>query len=978
MPIREDQLNGRIATLIDRMSPRWRALGENKGAFRGSMRQPDALIISDGGGRPVVIENEYAPAHTVEAEAIDRLGETLDVDAAGASGAVTAAVALRSPDFLRNLPGADAVDRALADGATLEYALFSGRDKTDRARFPKTGFIAGDIRDLAAFIARAAAPEDAVERAANILAAGVQDAADILRAAAERGEDAQAEIVRHLKQPYGEQTLRMAATIMINALVFHQNLAGQRGVRNLDQIAPDGALNQSDLLAEWRKILDINYWSIFSVASDLLRSINPPRAAASALRAMRAAADKLVALGVSQSGDLAGAVFQRLIADRKFLATFYTRPESATLLAHLAMPDAPDGDQWKDPRRAMNFRIADYACGTGTLIHAAYRRLNQLHWLAGGDPRALHAHMMENSLTACDVLPSAVHLTASTLSSAHPTERYRRSQTIVAEYGRTERGGVSLGSLDLLASASAMRPLIPMHAATQITATGESETWLDMPPASQDLVIMNPPFTRSGSDWDGQKGKTYQTKQFHGLESDKATQREMAAREKEYTKGTCAHGYAGIGSSFAALAHRMVKKGGTVALILPLTSLHGSSWSKFRKMIANGYRDVIAMTIAAPKSHDQSFSADTGMAETMIVFRESAAAPSKRGLFVSLRKRPANEAEAVEIARAISALSQKPNPRTLEGGPFGGDPLFVGDEILGEAINAQINGGGDSHWSAVCIVDFTTAQSAYQLARGRLWLPRMQERDTHSIAMTSVGQIAQIGIAHKDIVGSSARTAFTRIRPPSANATYPMLWNHNAKLETRMTVAPDSEGRVKRGREIRAGEIWETRSHAHHNADFRFNSQPLTVAYTEEETIGGSAWPNMKFDDPNQEIAHTLWSNTSLGILCYWYHSSRQQVGRGRMPVTALRTMPTLDVRKLTRTQLQAAERIFADMRAVSFLPANESYRDPARRELDERVLTEILTLPPALAAEPLTLLRQKWCSEPSVHGGKKTAPGSV
>ena len=973
MPIREDQLNGRIATLIDRMSPHWRALGENKGAFRGSMRQPDALIISDAGGRPVVIENEYAPAHTVEAEALDRLGETLDVETAGASGAVTAAVALRSPDFLRNLPGADAVDRALADGATLEYALFSGRDKTDRARFPKTGFIAGDIRDLAAFIARAAAPDDAVKRAADILAHGVQDAADILRAAAERAEDTQAEIVRHLKQPYGEQTLRMAATIMINALVFHQNLAGQRGIRNLDQIAPDGNIVPSELLAEWRKILNINYWSIFSVAGDLLRSVNPPRAAVRALGVMRRTADALIALGVSQSGDLAGAVFQQLIADRKFLATFYTRPESATLLAHLAMPDAPDDDQWKDPRRVRNFRIADYACGTGTLIHAAYRRLNQLHWLAGGDPRALHAHMMEHSLTAFDVLPASVHLTASTLSSTHPNERYGNTQTIVAEYGRTERGGVSLGSLDLLAAGGVVRPLIPMHAATEITATGESETWLDMPPASQNLVIMNPPFTRSGSDWDGQKGKTYQTKQFHGLESDKDTQREMAAREKEYTKGTCAHGYAGIGSSFAALAHRMVKKGGTVALILPLTSLQGSSWSKFRKMIAERYRDVTVMTIAASKSHDQSFSADTGMAETMIVFRESAAAPSKRGLFISLKKRPENEMEAIETARAIKrSFPQTESQRTLEGGPFGGDPLFVGDEILGEAINAQI---GDSQWEAVSILDFSVAQSAYQLARGRLWLPRMQERDALDIAMTSVGQIARIGISHKDIVGSGARTAFTRIKPPSANATYPMLWNHNAKLETRMTVAPDSEGRVKRGRESRAEEIWNTRSHAHHNADFRFNSQPLTVAYTEEETIGGSAWPNMKFDDPNQEIAHTLWSNTSLGILCYWYHSSRQQVGRGRMPVTALRTMPTLDVRKLTRTQLQAAERIFADMRDTAFLPANESYRDPARRELDERVLTEILTLPPALVAEPLTLLRQKWCSEPSVHGGKKTAP---
>ena len=259
MPIREDQLNGRIATLIDRMSDRWRALGENKGAFRGNYRQPDALIISESGGRPVVLENEYEPARAVESEAIARLGERLDASVAGASGTVTAAVALRSPDFLRNLPGADAADSALADGATLQYALFTGDSPNKPARFPKTGFIAGDIRDLAAFIAQAATPEDAVERAADILESAVQDAAATLRTAAERAPDTQAAIVRHLKQPYGEQTLRMAATIMTNALVFHQNLAGDHGIRNLDQLSPDGALDRSALLAEWRKILDINY-----------------------------------------------------------------------------------------------------------------------------------------------------------------------------------------------------------------------------------------------------------------------------------------------------------------------------------------------------------------------------------------------------------------------------------------------------------------------------------------------------------------------------------------------------------------------------------------------------------------------------------------------------------------------------------------------------------------------------------------------
>ena len=116
------------------------------------------------------------------------------------------------------------------------------------------------------------------------------------------------------------------------------------------------------MLQEWEKILGVNYWSIFKIASDLLLCINPPGMAVEALRVMKNTADRLVALGVSQSHDLAGTVFQRLISDRKFLATFYTRPESAALLANLAIPD---DDGWEDPKRFRDFRIGDFACGTG-------------------------------------------------------------------------------------------------------------------------------------------------------------------------------------------------------------------------------------------------------------------------------------------------------------------------------------------------------------------------------------------------------------------------------------------------------------------------------------------------------------------------------------------------------------------------------------------------------------------------------------
>ena len=970
MPILESQLNGRIATLLGRMAPRWSVYGENRGAFQGSQRQPDILIVQPG-AQPVVIENEYLPAHTVESEALDRLGESLDPSVVQASGRINAAVALRSPVALHDCAGLDDVDRMLEQGVTLEYALFAGPGGVDRTRFPKSGFIPGSIKDLAAFVEFAATPEDAVQRAVTILEDGVQDAAAILRQAEQLSGDTQMAIPEYLKQPYGEQTLRMAATIMVNALVFHQNLAGQHGVRNLEQIASDGVLTQASVLEEWRKILGINYWSIFNIASELLRSINPPGMAVEALRVMRRTADRLIALGVSQSHDLSGTVFQRLIADRKFLATFYTRPEAAALLARLAIRD--DGG-WGDSQRVRDFRIADYACGTGTLIHAAYRRLNQLHWLAGGDPESLHAHMMENALTACDVLPSSVHLTASMLSSSHPRQSYDGSRTIVAQYGKTEYGGVSIGSLDLLGDTGKFRSLIPMHTTTAVTGTGEahSELDVDMPPFSQDLVIMNPPFTRPGSDWEGDSRASDSIKQFQGLSTDLGTQTKMSALARQCGKGTCAHGYAGLASWFAALADRMVRKNGTIALVLPMTALQGTSWQRVRQLIASRYRDVTVLTIAAARQDDQSFSADTDIAETMIVCRESSDVARGRGLFVSLRRRPESEMEATEIARAIGVLGESQAVRTLEDGPFGGSPLSVGDERLGEAIDARLS--KDAPWSAVGISDFSIVQTAFQLAQGVVWLPQMRAQDVLHIPMATVQQTCQIGIYDMNIVGSGKRTAFVRIEPPSDAPTYPMLWGHDAQREKRMVVAPDSEGRVKQGTEDRADEIWVTRSHAHHNRDFRFNSQPLAVAFTETETIGGRAWPNVKFDDRAHEIAYTLWGNSTLGLLCYWWHSSRQQAGRGSMPITAIRSMPTLDVAKLTQAQLDVAEDIFEDMKSAQFLPANEAYRDNTRKELDYRVLINMLGLPESVL-EPLDLLRLKWCSEPSVHGGKRTAP---
>ena len=173
------------------------------------------------------------------------------------------------------------------------------------------------------------------------------------------------------------------------------------------------------------KILKINYWPIFDIARRILEHV--PTADSKPLVAhMAATADRLLENRLMRSHDLTGAVFQRLIADRKFLAAYYTAPASAALLVGLAItPErTPSSGAWSKAADVTSSRIADFACGTGTLLSSAYQRIGQLHEVSGGDAEAIHPEMMASALVGCDVLPAAAHLTASMLAGASDGELY--------------------------------------------------------------------------------------------------------------------------------------------------------------------------------------------------------------------------------------------------------------------------------------------------------------------------------------------------------------------------------------------------------------------------------------------------------------------------------------------------------------------------------------------------------------------------
>ena len=1006
--LEEPQLNGRIASVVNKLtnSAGWQAREELRGALRGPKTKPDVLITR-ADGPPIVLETEYPPAATVADDCMKSIGRELDPAVADAAGTVSSVIAVRATDELHQCATGDDAQRMLESGHEIEYAVYQGNEK-EQTRFPQSGYIKGDIRDLVDFIRPAAEPQDAINRATEVFENGIADAAILIQGCARHtgiGEAigielrqqwpaypaqppvAKAELEQEKDdQNAREQTAKMTAAMLINALAFQQNLAGfsaevevdgaleTRTIKGLEQVRQaTGGLHPDAVIAEWDNILSINYWPIFHIAKKLLLLI-PPTVAVRLLDRMSQTANAIQ--DAIRQNDVAGTVFQRLIADRQTLATYYTRPESTALAAYLAVPAYLD---WADPETLKNYHIADYACGSGGLVLAAYQRARELHRNYGGDPDAVHGHMMENSLTACDIMPAAVHLTSSLLSSVAPRERYAGTRNVLYPFGGTgeydNKGKpiVNVGSLDLLdINTTRHQAVLPLNEQMALGATGKrAAIEVDMSPLSQSLVIMNPPFT-TPTNHAADHAKPGNPA-FAAFNTTEAEQKAMSDKVKRLARGTVSDGNAGLGSNFSQIAHNMVKPGGHIALILPLSAALGGiwdgeqewSWQKLRRLLSDGYNDIIVISIAQSKDIDSSFSADTNLAEVIIIARRlgHGELPSRRGYFVNLHHRPADKLAAQETARSIRRAMAQLNQLS------DGIEIHIGGEIIGAA--RLEHAPRRSSWTTARVANIGLVNTAKGLVNGLLHLP--QRPQPIAIPVESISKIGSVGPLARDI-SETGRRPFETKNGANTGTEWPMLWSRDSSTQKQMATLPDTSGAVRKGKDDAATKLWDKASHLHVNITFRFNSNPTAAAYTERRTLGGRAWPNLKIGSSEMEKAVCAWLNGTLGLLGYWIISNRVQSGRGTVSITTLPTVPTLDVTRLDAKRLRAATQIYDDLCEKRMLPANEAWRDPVRQEIDQRVLTEVLGLDDD-AVEQLAILRNQWCREPTVTGTKRTGP---
>lgn len=982
----EQVINVQIGEILREINPQWDKGGlgsvvvENTRMLSGSRgKKPDFVVISPN-RVPVLIESEYYPAqYLLRDDVASRIGEKLND-----GSVVEQVIGLRIPRELGDADQSNLKEQVL--NSQFEYCVVSKSIKENsNVRWPVEGWIEGGVRDFAEFIEYASLAENLIEEGTEALQTAVEQAAYAIRLHCP--EIVQERIAAKLLQENDEdgQTLKMAMAIVVNALVFHAIIAERENVKDFNDVRVALGSYKIIILDEWVTISsEINYRPIFDLAVSVLSPVSDRVCQLILDRLMKVAA-KIASFSLTSQHDFGGQLFQKLINDRKIIASFYTLPSSAAFLAELAVSRLKV--DWSDSAAITECRLGDFACGTGALLRATYNAIRTRYRLNGNKDSEIHKDMMENVFVGLDIMPAATHLTASVLSSVHSTIIFDKVDIVTMPYGvlAIEEKGDNLetciGSLDLIAA----QDTLPLYATGHDHYSGKYgkvRVPLNAPHESFDLVIMNPPFTRGTSN-EGTH-KNIPNPAFAGFGTSQEEQEKMGARRAEIyaernnkaasgkwyreKSDRAGEGRAGLATWFIDLADVKVKKGGVIALILPATFSSGKFWEKTRLLLQKRYRDILVVNIASSVSKGTAFSDDTGMAECIVLATRKLDSDETDGqfTFVSLDYRPSTVLEAVQFAKKIVNVSEGTRDQRL----------VIGKHVFGR-ISRRSNG------LSVCdvagIQDSSVEETATQLRKGILSLPRFEK-----IFELPMLPLSEFGYRRKDakyingrFKDKSAWGPFD-IKPFDKRVPeYPVLWKHSAKAnvpgrESRLLVNPDSQGIPREGMHNQAIRYWNTYStQLCFNQDFRLTSQRLAACMTTQKVIGGQAWPAFICKEQQWNEAIVLWMNTTVGLMSFWLKGTRQHGGRTRLVSRSLDELKIYNVQSLTKKQFAKAKRIFNRFSTQDLLQANCAFKDPVRIALDKAVLVDLLGLPEDIM-EPLDILRRKWCHEPSLHLSEK------
>ena len=970
----EQTFNEALADALRQRRKLWRdderyVIAERQQALVDASRERPDILVAPPDIYPIVIEVEWDnPAF---GDARRKLGRHV----VGTTLPVRSTIAVGAPPEIRGWSN-DYLRERLAepDGVTLKFAVLSANIEgseteialtdADVAIWPaRPNYVTGTVADLAALCEYAAAPPALVSRTANQVAAHIHNLADYLYRTLPPGV-AEA-IAGILGQRQEMQGLRMACCIWLTSLRLHNLLAAgstslrANGLRSTRELRTEGwgVITLSDLDTEWAKILAVNYGSIFNTALNALDARIPIVPGGDAIALLVGQAERIDNLRLGNQVDFAGELFPLLLDDREETAAHYTLPATAELLAQLAVARLTP-DDWASAATVANLKVADLACGTGTLLRAAYHGIRRRHESAGGNAENLHRTMMEESITGLDINALASHMTAAGLSTAEIATEYH-----TARIAAVAVLGGNTGSLELLETDQITD--VTGQLARTATDNLEQPTIIPVPHHSQDLVIQNPPYSRARGD-----RRMFDVTGIDEKQRRRSVKRLTHLRNNLRADGDeMTDGQAGLGADFSALAGRKLKPGGVFATVLPLTAAHSESWEGFRRTIEREYREITAIAFTAHEG--AMMSADTYMNEMLLVAtrrtKEDADEPARVSC-VNISAVPQSVTESYWYARWINDVRQSVGNNGV---------IHEAGRRIGSWTAITPSSAGFP-WFAVGIQNPEQATVAGELLAGRLLSLENQQRWDFSLPMTILERVAVIGPTH-DLIGhprgGDGRGAFT-FDPidPQYWPTYTALWAANSETQTRLLVSPTHDGQPATDDEDELRQMLDQRSDLFISRTLRLTSQALAAARSDRLVMGGRAWTALLSDD-DVKSALAIWLNSTFSLIVRTSYAQTTQPGRATMQVRALAGFPVPDFTADSQAGEQAravARQRIGELSTLELQPISYAFQDANRHRID-RVALEMLGLgDDAAAMAAVDFLRSQWCREPSVHGGNR------
>ena len=444
-----------------------------------------------------------------------------------------------------------------------------------------------------------------------------------------------------------EEKLKIAAIdlssyLLVNQILFYHIYASlTKKITDLDEAKINSVF---DLKEYFKKITDVNYKAIYSVdvvseLPDIDLIVENIKNVIRAIKGVRAA---------SIRHDLIGRIYHESLPfeTRKRLATFYTKPVAAEILAGLCI------DEWDE-------KIIDIAGGSGTLLVAAYRRKEDLYKekqkreeLSIGDIEKLHNLFVKEQITGLDIMPFACHLTAVNLSAQNPhvttnklrvavqdslslqnaikSKEFKEHGIILKPFSRTIQE--TLVKPEIIKQTYFSRKGEVVEAKGAVSSEGIGEEFLLYP---SDVVIMNPPFSDR-------------------VKMPEDYRKKLKTFDKLITK--CGN-QGNLWVFFLALADDLIIEGGKIGAVIPINIARGKTTQKVRNYILENYH--IKYIVKATK--DLGFSEAAAFRDILLIAEKRKSRNDDLIGIIYLKKsiKEMSLDDAKEIVERIKRISSK-------------------------------------------------------------------------------------------------------------------------------------------------------------------------------------------------------------------------------------------------------------------------------------------------------------------------------